>query len=381
MTSKGKRDCYEVLGISQNATPDEIKKAYRKLAVQYHPDKHRGESASEEKFKEVSEAYEILRDPEKRAAFDRFGHGAFGPGSRGGFGGFHNPEDIFREVFGGGGGIGGIFEQLFGGGGRADPSGPAAGGDLRYNLKITFEEAFSGAEKEISFHKLDACSSCSGSGSAPGSSTKTCSTCRGQGQVTATRGFFAIRQTCPTCRGSGTIIEKPCQNCRGEGRVETKTSVKARIPPGVDDGTRLRSSGGGEGGLRGGPSGDLYIVIHVEQHEIFAREGDDLFCEVPITFAMAALGGEMEVPTPTGKEKKKIPAGTQPGTLFRLKGKGMPHVSGRGNGDLIVRALVEVPAHLNTEQRKKLQEFAELCDENTTPLRKSFLDKAKGFFK
>jgi len=378
MASTGKRDYYEVLGISRGATPDEIKKAYRKLAVQYHPDKNQGEAASEEKFKEVSEAYEILRDPQKRDAYDRFGHSAFGPGSRGGFGGFHNPEDIFREVFGGG--LGGIFEEFFGGG-RADPSGPSAGGDLRYNLQITFEEAFFGAEKEIHFHKLDACKTCSGTGSAPGSSTKTCTTCRGHGQVTATRGFFAIRQVCPSCRGSGTLIEKPCQDCRGEGRVDTKTTVKVRIPPGVDDGTRLRSTGGGEGGLRGGPSGDLYVVIHVKPHEIFSREGDHLFCEVPITFTMATLGGEMEVPTPNGKEKKKIPAGTQPGTLFRLKGKGMPHVSGRGSGDLIVRASVEVPTHLNTEQKKKLQEFAELCDENTTPLRKSFLDKAKEFFK
>ena len=378
MASTGKRDCYEVLGISRNATPDEIKKSYRKLALQYHPDKNRGEQASEEKFKEVSEAYEILRDPEKRAAYDRFGHSAFGPGARGGWGGFHNPEDIFREVFSGG--LGGIFEEFFGGG-RADPSGPVAGGDLRYNLQITFEEAFSGAEKEISFHKLDACRSCSGSGSAPGSAVRTCSTCRGSGQVTATRGFFAIRQICPSCRGQGTVIEKPCPDCRGEGRVEMKTSIKVRVPPGVDDGTRLRSSGGGEGGLRGGPAGDLYVVIHVKPNEIFAREGNDLFCEVPITFTMATLGGEMEVPTPTGKEKKKIPAGTQPGTLFRLKSKGMPRLEGRGSGDLIVRASVEVPTHLNTEQKKKLQEFAELCDENTTPLRKSFLERAKEFFK
>ena len=379
MASTGKRDCYEVLGISRNATPDEIKKAYRKLALQYHPDKNRGESASEEKFKEVSEAYEILRDPEKRAAFDRYGHNAFGPGSRGGWGGFHNPEDIFREVFGGG--IGGIFEEFFGGGGRGDPSGPAPGSDLRYNLQITFEEAYFGAEKEITFHKLDVCRSCAGSGSAKGSSTKTCPTCRGAGQVTATRGFFAIRQTCPACRGSGTFIERPCLDCRGEGRVETKTTIKVRIPPGVDDGTRLRSSGGGKGGMRGGPAGDLYVVIHIKPHEIFAREGDDLFCEVPITFTMAALGGEMDTPTPTGKERKKIPAGSQSGTLFRLKGKGMPHVSGRGSGDLIVKITVEVPTRMNSEQKKKLQEFAEVCDENTTPLRKSFLERAKEFFK
>jgi molecular chaperone DnaJ len=378
MASTGKRDCYEVLGISRNATPDDIKKAYRKLAVQYHPDKNRGEAASEEKFKEVSEAYEILRDPDKRAAFDRFGHSAFGPGMRG-FGGFHNPEDIFREVFGGG--LGGIFEEFFGGGGRADPTGPQAGSDLRYNLQITFEESFFGADKEISFHKLDACGACSGSGSAKGSATRTCPTCRGAGQVTATRGFFAIRQTCSACRGSGILIEKPCPDCRGEGRVEAKTSIKVRIPPGVDDGTRLRSSGSGEGGLRGGPAGDLYVVIHVKPHEIFARDGEDLFCEVPITFTMATLGGEMDVPTPTGREKKKIPAGTQSGTLFRLKGKGMPRVGGRGAGDLIFKASVEVPAHLNAEQKKKLQEFAELCDENTTPLRKSFLERAKEFFK
>jgi molecular chaperone DnaJ len=381
MASTGKRDYYEVLGISRNATPDEIKKSYRKLAVQYHPDKNQGESASEEKFKEVSEAYEILRDPDKRAAYDRFGHNAFGPGSRGGFGGFHNPEDIFREVFGGaGGGLGGIFEQFFGGG-QADPSGPSAGSDLRYNLQITFEESYAGVEKEISFHKLDVCGTCSGDGSAKGSSPKTCSTCRGSGQVTATRGFFAIRQACPTCRGNGVVIENPCPDCRGEGRVDRKTSIKVRVPAGVEDGTRLRSGGGGEGGMRGGPPGDLYVVIHVKPHEVFAREGDHLFCEVPITFTMATLGGEMDVPTPSGKERKKIPAGTQPGTLFRLKGKGMPHVSGRGHGDLIVKVAVEVPTHLNAEQKKKLHEFAELCDENTSPLRKSFLERAKEFFK
>ena len=379
MASTEKPDYYEVLGISRNATPEEIKKAYRKLAVKFHPDKNAGDKATEEKFKEVSEAYDVLRDPDKRAAYDRFGHAAFGPGARGG--GFHNPEDIFREVFGGGG-IGSIFEEFFGGrGGRRDPYGPVEGSDLRYNLQITFEEAYFGAEKEIKFSKLGTCKTCSGTGCAKGSSTKTCDTCRGRGQVVTTRGFFSIKQTCPACRGNGVLIEKPCPSCRGEGRVEEKANVRVRIPPGVDNGTRLRSVGHGESGIRGGPPGDLYVVIHVKPHELFAREGDDIYCEVPISFSLASLGGELEIPTPTGKDKRKVPAGTQSGTVFRLKGSGMPQVGGRGKGDLMVRVIVEVPTHLNSDQKKKLQEFAELCDENTTPLRKSFLERAKEFFK
>ncbi|MBV9463597.1 MAG: molecular chaperone DnaJ [Verrucomicrobiae bacterium] len=378
MASAHKRDYYEVLGVARDATGEEIKKAYRKLALEFHPDRHQGDHSKAEKFKELSEAYEVLRDPDKRSAYDRFGHSAFGPG-RGGPGGFHNPEDIFREVFGAGG-LGGIFEEFFGGGGGAR-GGADEGSDLRYNLTITFEEAYFGTERDISFDKLTTCDECAGSGSAKGSQSKTCPTCGGHGQVTMTRGFLAFRQACPRCHGNGVIIENPCKVCKGEGRVEKKTSVKVRIPPGVDNRMRLRSSGQGESGVRGGPPGDLYVVVHVQPHEVFSREGDDLFCEIPITFSMATLGGELQVPTPTGSETKKIPAGTQSGTIFRVKGRGMPRLERHGKGDLLVKVTVEVPTHLNAEQRKKLEEFAGLCDESTTPMRKSFLERAKEFFK
>jgi molecular chaperone DnaJ len=280
-----------------------------------------------------------------------------------------------------GGGLGGIFEEFLGGGRRNNPMGPEPGADLRYNLQITFEEAFHGADHELGFNKLDVCQTCSGSGSAPGTSLKSCGTCRGAGQVTMTRGFFAIRQPCPTCHGRGSILEKACESCRGEGRVETHTTVRVRVPPGVDEGIRLRSMGNGEGGVRGGPPGDLYVAIHVKPHEFFTREGDDLFCEVPITFPLAVLGGELDVPTPHGREKRKIPAGTQNGTLFKLKGKGMPHLEGKGHGDLVVRVTIEVPTHLTGEQKKKIHDIAAFCDGNVNPVRKSFMEKVKEFFK
>jgi molecular chaperone DnaJ len=383
MATGQKEDYYELLGVAKNATGEELKKAYRKKAVQYHPDKNPGNKQAEEMFKKVSEAYEALKDPEKRAAYDRYGHAAFqqGGGSRagnaGGAGGFHDPFDIFREVFSQGGGGGGIFDEFFGGGGNG---GAGRGADLRYDIEISLEEAAHGAEKEISFRKLGECGHCHGSGAEPGSKRVTCPTCRGAGQVTTSRGFFHVRQVCPTCHGTGQRIEKPCAKCHGEGRVNETAKINVKIPPGVDTGNKLRSSGNGEAGMSGGEAGDLYIVVHVKDHEVFERQGDDLFCEIPIKFTLATLGGTIQVPTLQGKATLKIPAGTQSGTTFRLKGRGMPHLRGSAHGDQLIRVNVEVPTSLNSEQRKMLEEFGRLSGDSEEPMGKSFFDKAKKFF-
>lgn len=378
MASK-KRDYYEILGVERSATQEEVKKAYRKLAVKFHPDKNPGDPHAEEKFKELGEAYDVLMDAEKRAAYDHYGHAAFAGGAgapRGG--GFHDPFDIFREVFGQGGG--GIFEQFFGGGGQTDREGRQRGSDLRYDMQISLEEAAFGCEKEIELTKLDACDVCSGKGAEPGSRSSSCPTCGGRGQVISSRGFFQVSQTCPRCRGTGQIIEKPCKNCHGEGRVENRSRIKLKIPAGIEDGSRLRSSRNGEAGVRGGSPGDLYVVIHVKEHKVFQREEDNLYCEVPISFATAALGGEVRVPTLEGKASLKIPAGTQSGTVFKLRGNGIPSLNSSSRGDLMVTAMVEVPSKLNAAQRKKLEEFAELCGEENAPIHKSFFEKAKEFF-
>jgi len=375
-----KRDYYEILEVTREETAEGIKKSYRRLAVKYHPDKNPGDKQAEEKFKELGEAYEALSDPQKRAAYDQYGHNAFDSrtrAGRGGGGGFHDPFDIFREVFGGGGSI---FDDFFGGG-RADPTQPQRGNDLRYDLEISFEEAALGCEKEISVTKPDACDKCNGSGSEPGSKTRTCGTCNGRGQVITSRGIFSIAQTCPQCQGAGRVIEKPCKDCRGAGRKDRTSKIKLRIPAGVDAGARLRSSGNGESGLRGGPTGDLYVVLHLKPHEIFQRDGDDLLCEVPVSFIQAALGAEVQVPTLGEKTTIKVPAGTQPGTMFRLRGKGVKNVQGYGHGDLHVRINVEVPTQLTSAQKAKLQEFAESCDESVNPISKSFFEKAKSLFR
>ena len=363
MTSK--RDYYEILSVTRDASGEEIKRAYRKLAVKYHPDKNPDDPHAEDKFKELGEAYDVLADEQKRAAYDRYGHAAFAQGGRAG--GFHDPFDIFREVFGGGGG------------GQAD--GSQRGSDLRYDMQITLEEAAFGVEKEIEVRKLDTCDKCDGSGASPGSRAVTCPTCRGRGQVVSSRGFFQVSQTCPHCRGLGEVIEKPCEKCGGEGRVEKTSRIKIKIPAGIAHGSRLRSGRNGEAGVRGGSQGDLYIVIHVKEHKIFQREDDNLFCEVPISFAIAALGGEVPVPSLEGKATLRVPAGTQSGQSFRLRGKGIAHVNSRERGDLYARLLVEVPSHLNSEQRQKLEEFAALCGEDNAPLHRSFFERAKEFFR
>ena len=373
-----KRDYYDILSVQRNASGDEIKRSYRKLAIKFHPDKNPDDPHAEEKFKELGEAYDVLIDEQKRAAYDRYGHAAFAQGGRSG--GFHDPFDIFREVFGSAGGGGGIFETFFGGG-AAQADGSQRGSDLRYDMQITLEEAAFGVDKEIEVRKADICDKCHGSGAAPGSGAVTCPTCHGRGQVVSSRGFFQVSQTCPRCRGLGEVIERPCDVCNGEGRAEKTSRIKTKIPAGIAHGSRLRSAHNGEAGIRGGAQGDLYIVVHIKEHPIFQREDDNLFCEVPISFTLAALGGEVPVPTLEGKASLKVPAGTQSGQTFRLRGKGVVHVNGRERGDLFARLLVEVPSRLNDEQRQKLEEFAALCGEDNTPLHKSFFERAKGFFR
>lgn len=380
-----REDYYELLGVGREASADEIKRAYRKLAVKYHPDKNPDKPEAEEMFKKVSEAYEVLKDPEKRQAYDRYGHAAFEGGvggTRGG--GVHvDPFEIFREVFGGGGGGGGIFEEFFGGGmgrGGGGRSRAQEGDDLRYDIEISLEEAARGTEKEIRYRRTVICKDCNGTGAAPGSSVVTCPDCGGSGYVMSQRGFMTIRQVCPRCRGTGQVVERPCPSCGGEGRVVETSSLKLKIPPGVDTGSRLRSQGKGEAGVNGGPPGDLYVIIHVKEHDVFERQGDSLFCEIPIKFTVAALGGNMKVPTLFGKGNLKIPPGTQSGTVFRMRGQGMPHLRGSGRGDQLVRVVIEVPKKLTGEQREKLQAFSEACNDEANPMSESFLKKAKRFF-
>ncbi len=373
-------DYYELLGVSRDATEQDIKKAYRKMAMKYHPDKNPDDPSAEAKFKEIGHAYEVLSDADKRAAYDRYGHAAFeggmGRGGAGG-GGFHDPFDIFREAFGGGGGGGGIFEQFFGGGGGG---GAQRGNDLRYDLEISLEEAAAGVEKTIKYRRQAACGVCSGSGAEPGSGKRTCPTCGGAGQVISSRGFFQVRQACPTCGGAGQVIEKPCSNCSGHGVVAETHSLKVKIPAGVDTGSRLRSSGSGEAGPNGAAAGDLYVIIHVKDHEVFERHDENLFCLIPIKFTLAALGGTIEVPTLSGRASLKIPAGTQSGTTFRLRGKGMPTLRGGQPGDQLVQVEIEVPKKLSGEQREKLEAFAEACGDADRPVSESFFEKAKKWF-
>ncbi|MEI6072268.1 MAG: molecular chaperone DnaJ [Verrucomicrobiae bacterium] len=377
--SRQKRDYYEILEVDRSAAEDVLKRSYRRLAVKYHPDKNPGDHEAEGQFKELGEAYDVLMDPQKRAAYDRYGHAAFQHGGMGAAGGFHDPFDLFREVFGAGGGSGGIFDHFFGGGGGGETGRPR-GSDLRYDMQITLEEAAFGAEKEIEIRKLDACETCGGSGAQKGSKAVTCPTCRGRGQVVASRGFFQVAQTCPQCHGSGQIIEKPCRSCRGEGRAEKTSRVKIKIPPGIDSDSRLRSTGGGEAGLRGGPAGDLYVVIHVKEHAVFVRDGMDLHCELPLPFTTAALGGEIRVPTLDGAVNLKIPAGTQGGAVFRIRSQGMPALQSVSRGDILTRVQVEVPTRLDHDQRDALEKFAGLCGADNSPIHKGFYERLKDLF-
>ncbi|NPV52786.1 MAG: molecular chaperone DnaJ [Firmicutes bacterium] len=369
-----KRDYYEVLGVDRDASQDEIKKAYRKLARQYHPDANPNNSSAEEKFKEINEAYEVLGDPEKRARYDQFGHA----GTEGGFGGFGQGD------FGGFGGFepfGNIFDMFFGSdfaGARAQRRGPERGADLRYDLEITLEDAAFGLEREVQVTRMDTCRECGGTGAAPGTHPITCPVCNGRGQVGETRatpfGRFTSLHTCQRCGGEGKIIEKPCPACNGKGRVRGRHTIAVKIPPGVDTGTRLRVAGEGDGGLKGGAPGDLYVYITVLPHDIFERAGNDIVCEVPVEFWQAALGDEIEVPTLDGKAKLKIPEGAQTGTVFRLKNKGIPSVRGFGRGDQHVRIKVVTPTKLNEKERELLRQFAKLHGKSAT-------EESKGFFK
>ena len=376
-------DYYSLLGVDRQVDASALKKAYRKKAVKYHPDKNPGDSSAEAMFKKVTEAYEVLSNEEKRAAYDRYGHDAF---TRQGMGnsasssaGGQDPFDVFRDVFGGGGGGGGIFEEFFGGGSGGGRS-SGRGSDLRYDLEIALEEAASGAEKEIRYRRPATCDYCGGSGAEPGAKVTTCGTCGGNGKVNVSRGFFSVTQACDDCRGTGQKIEKLCNQCRGEGRVNKTNTIKLRIPAGVDNGTQLRSTGNGEAGVNGAPSGDLFVVLHLKDHEIFERSGDDLFCEIPIKFTLAALGGTLQIPTLLSKATLKIPGGTQSGTTFRLREHGIANLRTKRKGDQMVKVKIEVPKRLNSEQRQKLEEYAFSCGDAENPFEESFLEKAKRFF-
>lgn len=374
-------DYYEILEVTREATDTEIKKSYRRLAVKYHPDKNPGDTSAEEMFKQISSAYAILSDPQKRELYDRYGEDAF---TRGGNGGGFDPFDLFREAFGGGGGGGGsFFESFFGGSGRrANPNDPADGNDLRYDLEIEFEEAVFGSDRKIEFSRLAACESCNGSGCENGTSKKTCPRCHGRGQISVSQGFFTVMHDCPNCKGAGVTAEHPCRQCSGTGVRKVKRTVQLHIPPGVDTGTRMRVPGEGEPGLRGGNNGDLFVITHVKEHAVFQRDGLSVYCEVPIDFATAALGGEVDVPTVSGKMPLNIPAGTQTGDSFLIRGKGMPSLRRGERGDHHVKVFVEVPKRLSSEQREALKKYSELLKGNSSahPVRENFVEKAKKFF-
>jgi molecular chaperone DnaJ len=368
-----KRDYYEVLGVARDASEADIKKAYRRLAMKYHPDRNGNDADSAEQFKEASEAYEVLSDTDQRQAYDRFGHAGVGQGApgSGGFGG-GSFSDIFGDVFG----------DIFGGG-RGGRSSVQRGSDLRYNMELDLEQAVAGDTVEIRVPVLSACETCDGSGAKPGTRPVTCADCGGAGQIRVAQGFFSLQQTCPRCRGAGTVVTDPCGACGGRGRVEKRKTLSVRIPAGVDTGDRIRLAGEGEAGFNGGPPGDLYVQIEVREHSIFVREGKNLFCEVPIDFVDAALGGELEVPTLNGRVKLKIPAETQSGKLFRLRGKGVQPVRGGSVGDLLCRVVVETPVNLSERQRQLLREFqASLADDSDrhSPKGSSWFKGVKDFF-
>ncbi|MBR0566197.1 molecular chaperone DnaJ [Azoarcus sp. L1K30] len=370
-----KRDYYEILGVNRDASDDEIKKAYRKLAMKHHPDRNPDSKDAEEKFKEAKEAYEMLSDPQKKAAYDRYGHAGVDQTMGGGGQGFEGFGDAFSDIFG----------DIFGGaaGARGGRSNVYRGADLRYNLEISLEEAARGAEKTIRIPTVEECGTCHGSGAKPGTQPKTCPTCGGAGQVRIQQGFFSIQQTCPKCHGSGRIIPDPCRDCGGAGRVKKQKTLEVKIPAGIDEGMRLRHGGHGEPGVNGGPAGDLYVEIHIRKHSVFERDHDDLHCEMPISFTTAALGGEIEIPTLDGMARLKIPAETQSGKVFRLRGKGIKNVRSHTHGDLMCHVVVETPVKLTDRQRELLQEFESISSGNVdrhNPKAKGWMDKVREFF-
>ena len=374
-----KRDYYEVLGVPKNASDDEIKKAYRKLAMKYHPDRNHGDTSAEARFKEAKEAYEMLSEPQKKAAYDQFGHAGVDPNMRGGAEGFGGFAETFGDIFG----------DIFGGG-RAGGAGGARGGrqvfrgaDLSYAMEITLDEAAAGKQAQIRIPSWDDCATCHGSGAKPGTSAKTCTTCSGSGTVQMRQGFFSVQQTCPHCRGTGKIIPEPCTTCQGQGKLKKQKTLEVKIPAGIDDGMRIRSTGNGEPGTNGGPPGDLYIEIRLKKHDIFERDGDDLHCQVPVSFITAALGGEIEVPTLAGKAAIDIPEGTQAGKQFRLRGKGIKGVRSSYPGDLYCHIAVETPVKLTEHQRKLLRELEESLKKGGarhSPSGESWTDRLKSFF-
>ncbi len=378
-----KRDYYEVLGVSRSATADEVKKFYRKLAMQYHPDKNPSPEAAE-KFKELSEAYEVLSDAKKRQQYDQFGHdgmkATFGPGGfefNRDFTHMSDLQDILGSLLNGEGGFG---DFMGGGGRRRSKTGPQRGNDLRFDIEIDLEEAVFGSEREVELPVTEECDICRGTGAASGSGRETCRHCGGRGFIVSGGGIFQIRQGCPVCNGEGTMIRNPCSKCSGSGRVRARRRLALRIPRGVETGSRLRLAGKGEGGVRGGPVGDLYVVVHVREHELFERQSDDLLCTVPVSPILAALGGEIEIPTPDGFAKIKLPPGTPNGKVFRLREKGMPNLEGHGHGDLHVRIVLEVPTRISSRQRKLLEDFAAITDANNYPDETRAHKAAEDFF-
>ncbi len=378
-----KRDYYEVLGVPRNASEDQIKQSYRNLAKKYHPDANPGDKSAEERFKEVNEAYEVLRDARKRSAYDQFGHAGVnagaGAGAAGGFAGgadFGDMGDIFSD----------IFEGFFGSGGgtrseRRTQTRVRRGSDLRYDLTLSFLESARGKDIMLEIPRLETCGTCRGTGSKGGAAPKTCATCRGTGQVRMSQGFFSVMRTCPTCGGEGTVVEQPCPACYGEGRIRTVRKISVKVPPGVETGSRLKVAGEGEAGIHGGPRGDLYVVIQVEAHPIFSREDDNVLCVVPVPLTVAVLGGEIEIPTLGGMVSMKIPAGSQTGKVFRLRGKGFPNLRGLGTGDQLVTVEVETPMRLQEKQRQLIREFARLGGEENFPRVREYLGKIRALFR